>query len=178
MPNIFKTIGGAIKHVGPLLGKVIETAGGPVASVGLGILKGALGIPDATDDELADRVQNLTAADYAAIRQAEMDNYATLYALDKEDRADARNLAIQKGILVQALLSAVFVIMYGVVTKYFMSAMLDGGAGINDQLLGQFGMVFGVLSAGVIQVMNFWFGSSEGSRRKTDQDHALKLKTG
>jgi hypothetical protein len=177
MPNIFKTIGGAIKHVAPLLGKVVETVGGPAASIGIGIVKNALGIPDATNEELEDRVQSLTAADLFAIRQAEQQHYETLYALDTQDRADARNLAIQKGIIVQAVLSAVFVIIYAVVTWYFMQAMLNPSE-VSVDLLGQFGMVFGVLSAGVVQVMNFWFGSSAGSKAKTDQQHAVALRNG
>jgi hypothetical protein len=43
---------------------------------------------------------------------------------------------------------------------------------VAESINSEFNMVLGVLTAGQVQIMNFWFGSSSGSKDKTS-----KLKT-
>ncbi len=81
-----------------------------------------------------------------------------------KDREGARDLAKDQGIMPQVVLSLVYSVGYFVVMFMFMS----GNISVPAEHAVMFGGLLGVLSAAQLQIMNFWFGSSAGSKQKTD----------
>jgi predicted membrane protein len=174
VPNIFKAIGGLVGRVAPVVGRAI---GGPLGGIAVDLVKGALGIPDADEKTLEQRLEKVTTEDIVKLQELEQTHARFLLEADVKDRESARGLAKQKGIIVQAGLSVVFVTAYCILAYIFFAEMFGPSEELNPQLLGLFGTVFGVISTALVQILNFWFGSSEGSRRKTDQQHEI-LKNG
>ena len=84
-----------------------------------------------------------------------------------QDRADARSMARQKGIWPQAVLTAIFLAGYfSLIYLFFRNGDVIGN--LDDFSKGQLGILIGVLTAAVPQILNFWFGSSSGSKSKTE----------
>lgn len=80
------------------------------------------------------------------------------------DRASARELAKTKGIWPQVAISIAYSAGYFGV----MAAFITGNLSVPEEFASMFNGLLGVLSAAQIQIMNFWFGSSAGSKAKTD----------
>ena len=88
-----------------------------------------------------------------------------LEKISLENVEGARDLAKKTTIWPQVTLSAVFIIGYFYMMYLFVTS--DLWAGLSDFAKGQIAIMIGVLTAGITQVMNFWFGSSSGSKEKT-----------
>lgn len=86
-----------------------------------------------------------------------------VFALEVQDRDSARGLAKDKGLAVQATLSGAYTVMY----FFTLYAFIDGRAAVQTDFIGLLQGLLGVLSAAQVQIMNFWFGSSRGSKDKT-----------
>lgn len=80
------------------------------------------------------------------------------------DRRDARAMAKEKGMRPQVILSVVYMVGYFSVIFMFMAGYIKV-APAHDVM---FGTLLGVLTTAQVQIMNFWFGSSAGSKQKTD----------
>ena len=92
-----------------------------------------------------------------------------VFKLEVEDRASAREL-FKVNIWPQIVLSAIFVIGYFGVLFYLFKSKDVGSAlsGENAEWLqGVFTTISGVLTAAIPQILGFWFGSSLGSKEKT-----------
>jgi hypothetical protein len=103
------------------------------------------------------------------IAEIEFDKHMADLGVDLEkihadDRSSARDLAKSTGIVPQIVMAAVYTIGYFVVMYMFMSGKLQVAP--NHEVM--FGGLLGILSTAQIQIMNFWFGSSSGSKAKTD----------
>lgn len=85
-------------------------------------------------------------------------------ATDAADRASARTLAIARGFWPQIILSGVFTLGY----FGLLILLLTGGANIQPSVHDILTALLGVMTAGMVQIMNFWFGSSHGSQKKDD----------
>jgi hypothetical protein len=83
--------------------------------------------------------------------------------LHVQDRGSAREMAAKTSIAPQVILSIVYTIGYFFVLYFFMSGQIDVPA--THEVM--FGSLIGVLSAAQVQIMNFWMGSSSGSKTKT-----------
>lgn len=86
--------------------------------------------------------------------------------LHAEDRASARDLAKARGTLVQGALTGVFVAGYFALIYVFLTK--DVTSPLSDFDKGQLGILIGILTGVIPQLMAFWFGSSKGSKDKTD----------
>lgn len=86
-----------------------------------------------------------------------------LEELEVKDREGARDLAKEKGLAVQATISAVYSAGYFGIFYMFIS----GAVNIPPEHVGLVSTLLGALSAAQLQIMNFWFGSSRGSKEKT-----------
>ena len=82
--------------------------------------------------------------------------------LDVKDRASARAMGVAKGFMPQVVLSSIFVCGF-----IYVLGVLFQGESVNESMMEPAMYVLGILSAGIIQIMNFWFGSSSGSKDKT-----------
>ena len=154
--------------VAPLLGTAL---GGPFGGVAGKMIQDALGV----DSESAAIVELQTNPDaLISLRQVEADFKIKMKEigiaedqLHADDRDSARKLAIAKGTGFQAVLTVVFMVGYfGLMGLFLMQEATDLPQ-LNDWQRGQVGVLIGVLTAAIPQLLAFWFGSSKGSKEKT-----------
>jgi len=154
-----------------LLGSVAPTVaraiGGPFGGLAASVLESAFG----TDDTTAIEKQLATGNPEALLKlkQAEQDMLVRMRELDIredqlyiEDTKDARLLAREQGTTPQLILTALFLAIYAALLWIFFTMEFE----LNDWQRGQVGILIGVVTAAVGQVINFWFGTSKGSKDK------------
>jgi hypothetical protein len=164
-------IKGILRSAAPMLGAAI---GGPFGSIAAAVVAKALGLPeDAKPDDLPAAMAQATPEQIAALRAADQAfevrmkelgfaNAEKLAALAVDNTKDARDMQRQTRSLVPALLTGVtvagfFVLLIGAAAGAF---VLQG----SDVLM----LLLGVLARETASVYNFWLGSSDGSRQKTE----------
>lgn len=155
-----------LAKVAPVIGTAL---GGPLGGVATKFLADKLtgGDPGALEDYIvAGSPENVVA-----LRQAELDFKKFIQELgiresqlEVQDRADARSLAKERGLLVQASLSALYTAGFFLTLLLFISGHVNPPPEYKEMVT----MLLGALTAPQIQILNFWFGSSRGSARKTD----------
>lgn len=159
--NLKKLVAG----IAPTLGAAI---GGPFGGVAMKFLadKFTGGDTGSVEDFLLsanpDTLKELKLAEIEfekSMRELDID----LEEIAFKDRDSARDLAKTQGIAAQALMSGIYTVGYFGVLAAFMSGNLH----VADEYQSMFNGLLGVLSAAQIQVVNFWFGSSAGSKAKT-----------
>jgi hypothetical protein len=90
--------------------------------------------------------------------------------LHAKDRDSARSMASKTSIKPQLTLSIIFILGYfGLLGSLVYMMMVKPDLSIPPELA----ILFGVMSAAVPQILNFWFGSSRSSQSKDDH-HAEK----
>lgn len=171
-----------LKIAGGLLGKVapsIATAlGGPLGGVAVFILAKVLGIDDADESSILDYIERNQNPDLALkLKIAEQEFAVSLKELDIEmkelefqadklivdDRISARDMAAQTKSKATAYLSAAVLLGFAfIIIALFVFEPPESARGVLFILLGS-------LATAVAQVMNFWFGSSNGSKVKEQQ---------
>lgn len=162
----FQKIGAVLKAVAPTM---LTAVGGPAGALAATIIKGGFGDKGMTDQAMADVVTAATtSADGLAklkqieadLQKAELDNGFKFADLEVQDRESARDLAKTTGITPQVSLTVLFIVGYFVALGFFFfthSALPMSEA---------FVLMLGVLTAGVPQILAFWFGSSHSSQSK------------
>ena len=152
-----------IKAVAPGLATAL---GGPLAGAAAGALVNALG-----GDEKAAEAALLTQSPETllALRKAEQEFAVRMRDLDIEperlaaaDRASARDMA-KVNMRPQMILSAVFVAGYFFIFWWLLFEDIE----LNIRQATMVNVLMGVLTAGVIKIMDFWFGSTAGSLAKS-----------
>jgi len=144
--------------------------GGPMAAAATKMAADALGLgAGATESDIAAAVMSGDPQILLKLKQADLEFKKAMkqldidvYALDVKDRGNARQLAIAKGLLAQMILSTIFVCGF----IYVMGLLFGGTSAVDPDMMQPAMYVLGILSAGIIQIMNFWFGSSSGSKEK------------
>ena len=157
-----KTIG----TVAPLLATAL---GSPLAGLATKAIVDALGLPGtSTEDQIEAAVRSATPDQLLALRNANNTFQLEMRRLDvnledisAKDRQSARELA-KTNIWPQAILSTIYTAGYFAMLYMFMAGEVE----VPPDLRTEFGMVLGVMTAAQIQIMNFWFGSSAGSKEK------------
>jgi hypothetical protein len=158
------------KTLGVLAPTVASALGGPLAGGIVAFLGDLLGIGEPTQEKIAKAFENgqLTSEQIATIKLKEMElkseeqERGFRYAeLEFKDRDSARNREVQTGDKVNRNLAyfiiAAFVAMVG--------CTLGGLAKVDTVLAGT---LIGYLSAKAEQVLVYYFGSTQGSARKTE----------
>jgi hypothetical protein len=153
--------------VAPMLGTAL---GGPLGGLAAkAIADKVLGKPDATEDEIAAAVASGDPKTLLALKEAEQSFLTTMRELGikeeqlhAEDRASARQREVQTGdSATPRVLAAVAVIgFFGVLGGVLWQGLPDGSGGNVLMLL------IGTLTAVVMAVFNYYFGSSSGSKAK------------
>lgn len=161
---------GLLGAVAPTLAK---TLGGPLAGAAVGALsKVLLGKPDGTASEIDAALATASPETIAAVRKADQDFEAEMgrQGIDLERiNAEDRNSARQRE--VQANDSWTPRILAGVVITGFFAAVgyvLSGKVGLTGEQGTLVGVLIGYVSAKADQVVSYYFGSSAGSKAKTD----------
>lgn len=148
------------------LGTIAPPFGGMAANV----LKDVLGLDSsATEQQMTDAIRNATPEQVVALQEAEYNFQAKLkeldvdiLALEQKDRDSARGMQMKTKSKVPAVLSITITLgFFGV-----LYSMLVGGVpeGEKDVLL----VMLGALGTAWANVCQYWFGSSTGSKDKTE----------
>lgn len=170
MAHPFQKLGGILKAVAPTL---LKAVGGPGAAIALTIAKKALGGEGLSDDALTEAVEAATTTPEGIqkLREIEADLKKTegelgfkFEQLATQDRADARAREIAMGgqgdhttrNLAYVMIFAFIAVALGV---------LMGFAKVESALAGT---IVGYMVGEAKQVIAYYFGSSSGSKAKTD----------
>ncbi|VAW61692.1 hypothetical protein MNBD_GAMMA08-70 [hydrothermal vent metagenome] len=157
---------GLVGSVAPILG---GSLGGPFGAMAGKWLAGQMGVDES---ELETTVTNATPDTMLKIK--ELDNSFKVemakLGLDEkklhaDDRASARVMASKTTLLPQMIISCIFMLGFVAILIYVFSSKEPLPDGIKDMA----NYLLGILSAGIVQIMNFFFGSSAGSKEKTLQ---------
>ena len=156
-----------LETIGKVAPLVATTLGGPLAGMAVKMATDALGIEN-SEKALESAVLSGSPEVLFQMKQVESNLKIELRKLGiKEqeiaagDRSDARSLA-KANMLPQIILSTIYTIGYCAVLWQFVT----GDVVIPVESSGTFNIVLGVLTAAQTQIMNFWFGSSSGSKSK------------
>lgn len=157
-----------------ILGNVGCTALGTIAppfgGMAANLLKDALGLDEkATEQQITEAVKNATPEQVAALREAENEFQIRLkeldvdiQKLDQEDRENARDMKVKTKSKVPDILSLLITLgFFGVLYVMLMDGVPEGE---KDVLL----VMLGALGTAWANVCQYWFGSSTGSKDKTD----------
>ena len=154
---------GLVGKVAPMLGTAL---GGPFGGMAGQFLAEKLGVDP---DELEETVTKASPETMLLIKQSDNDFKVKMEELGikktelaMQDRADARELAKATSILPQIILSVIYTIAYAVVLWAYITNKVQVAADAKTQ----FTMVLSILTAAQMQILNFWFGSSSGSKEK------------
>lgn len=157
--------------VGSVAPTIATALGGPFAGMATKELASRLlGKDNATEEELQTALASATPETLAEVKRidAEFKTKMKELGVDLErvhagDRASARDLAKSTTLLPQAVLAGVFVLGFVVV----MYAVFTGSVTLEGSTQQAAFILLGILSAGMTQILNFFFGSSAGSKEKT-----------
>jgi len=168
-----------IAKFGPLLGQIapsIATAlGGPLAGVAVRTLSNALfGHEDGTEQQVSDALSSATPDQLATIKKIDADFKVRMKELDIDlerisagDRDSARQMQRDTKDWVPKVLAIVITLgFFGILIWMLLNGMPKTGT---EALL----MMLGALGTAWTGVVNFYYGSSAGSKAKTD---ALSMK--
>lgn len=157
-----------LKQIAPTAATLL---GGPLAGMAVDAIGKALGISDATKDQVKGILTSGTvnAEQMAAIKQAEADLVLKVKQLDIDmekihagDRASARDMAAKTGdVWTPRIIAMMVFIVWGVVQYHvFTSVIPDGMRELVARMLG-------TLDAVLMAVVYYYYGSSSGSAAKT-----------
>jgi hypothetical protein len=134
------------------------------------ISEALLGRPDGTEDELVEAAKTATPEQLLALKQAEQDFAVRMRELDIDleritsaDRNSAREREIKTGDWTpRALAAAVTFGFFGVLSWMIANGLPANGGEAMLVMLGTLGTAWGA-------IISYYFGSSAGSREKTQQ---------
>ena len=156
-----------VKSVAPVLGTAL---GGPFGGMATKFLAAKLtGDENTTPDIMEELVNNANPDLMFKIKELDADFKTEIKRIGLEekqlvvdDRKDARKLfSVDKR--PQVVLSGIFIGGYFILVY----ALITGGFKIEESQTALVATLIGVLTAGVANIMQFWFGSSSGSKDKT-----------
>jgi len=163
-----------LKTFGPLLGSVAPTIatalGGPVAGMAVRAISGALfGHPDGTEEDIMAALANPNGDQLAQLKKIDADFKVQMKSLDIDlerisaaDRDSARNMQIATRDWIPRVLAVGVTVGFFGIVAYILHYGLPPTGG--EALL----MLIGTLGTAWTGVMGFYFGSSAGSKQKTD----------
>ena len=159
---------------GPLLGQVAPTIatalGGPLAGVAIKTLSNALfGHEDGTEQQVSEAMATATPDQLAAIKKIDADFKVQMKSLDIDleriaagDRDSARQMQRDTKDWVPKVLAIVITLgFFGILIWMLLNGMPKTGT---EALL----MMLGALGTAWTGVVNFYYGSSAGSKAKND----------
>ncbi len=149
---------------------IATAVGGPLAGMATrAISEALLGKPDGTEDELVEAAKNATPEELLALKQAEQSFIVRMRELDvdleriaNEDRSSARDREVKTGDWTpKALAAAVTLGFFGVLSYMISNGLPQHGGEAMLVMLGTLGTAWGA-------IISYYFGSSAGSKEKTD----------
>jgi membrane-bound ClpP family serine protease len=163
-----------LKTFGPLLSQVAPTIatalGGPLAGVAVKTLSNALlGHENGTEEEVSAAMQSATPEQLAVVKKIDADFKVRMKELDIDlerisagDRDSARKMQTQTNDWIPRVLALLITIgFFGILVWMLVHGMPTSGT---EALL----MMLGALGTAWTGVINFYYGSSAGSKAKND----------
>jgi hypothetical protein len=155
--------------VGSIAPTLATALGGPMAGMAVKALSSSMGLSDeSTEKELSAALQSASPEILAQIQKADQDFALEMEKLGvdlekiaSDDRANARSREIATGDNAPKILACVVVV--GFFTTLACVAFVDISAASQQPV----NILLGALTALLIQVGNYYFGSSAGSKEKT-----------
>ena len=153
-----------ISSVAPKLASAI---GGPFAGVATKFIAGKLlGDETATESDIAAYIEGASPEQLGTLKSLDNDFEIEMrrlgveeYGIEVEDRKSARLMADKRP---QIILSGVYTIGYFTLVFGLLANFLTIPEEGRDLIIG----LIGILTAAQTQLLNFWFGSSSGSKDK------------
>lgn len=153
-----------VSTIAPVIGTAL---GGPLGGVAVNTITKALGISDASDDNLQSEINNLTPDKIRILQEAdkkfalEMEKLKIdVYKLDNEDRKNARDRQIKLDSKTPDILAFLLTICFvGILITLIFVHVSHETSAVIDILLGSLGTAW-------ISCITYFFGSSSGSRLK------------
>ncbi len=160
------------KIVGTVAPGIASALGGPLAGLAVGALgKALLGDEAAGEEAVSQAILAANPEALAKVKLAEIEFQARMKELDIDlerihgaDRASARAMAAATSLTPQVILAAVFITGFVAI----LWAVFSGQAQLDEPTRQIATILLGILAAGVTQILNFFFGSSSGSKQKTE----------
>ena len=163
-----------LKQFGPLLGQIAPTIatalGGPLAGIAVKTLSSVLfGHENGSEEEISAAMANASPDQLAALKKIDADFKAHMKELDIDleriaagDRDSARQMQRDTRDWVPKVLAVVITLgFFGILIWMLLNGMPKTGT---EALL----MMLGALGTAWTGVVNFYYGSSAGSKAKTD----------
>lgn len=145
--------------------------GGPLAGMAVDAIGKAIGLPDATKEQVKEALTSgtLNAEQMTAIKQAEADLVVKVKQLDIDmekvhagDRASARDMAVKTGdVWTPRIIAGIVFFVWGAVNWKLFNGTISGDM---RELVAR---ALGTLDATLMAVVYYYFGSSAGSKEKT-----------
>jgi hypothetical protein len=164
-----------VKTVAPSLATAV---GGPLAGMATRAISDALlGKPDGTEDELIDAAAKASPDQLLALKKAEQDFAVRmreleidLQRIDAADRNSARDREVKTGdVTPRALAAAVTLGFFGVLGYMIAYGLPSQGGEALLVMLGTLGTAWG-------GIVSYYFGSSAGSKEKSDAMNRMTRK--
>jgi len=167
------SIGKSVATFAPAIGSAIGGPVGAVAGWGIKTLCGFFGIeadaPDA-EDQIETALNSMTPEQAIALKKQDQDFQlemkklgVNVFKLEVQDKKSARNMYIQGGKLPQLIIAALVLIGAGAAFYCVLADKIPEGAS-RDLVV----MVLTLLISEFKNITAFFFGSSMGSKAKTD----------
>lgn len=157
-----------LKSIAPTAATLL---GGPLAGMAVDAIGKAIGIPDATKDQVKAALSSgtLNAEQMAALKQAEADLVVKVKQLDIDmekvhagDRASARDMAVKTGdVWTPRVIAGIVFLVWGAINWKLFNGTISGDM---RELVAR---ALGTLDATLMAVVYYYFGSSAGSKEKT-----------
>lgn len=156
----------AVRATAPTIARQL---GGPLAGLAVEALSRAIfGKDKAAEDALAEAIEDATADQIIAIRRAEQEFEIALrqagveeQKIDAGDRASARQRQVTMEDWTPSVLGALIIAGFFLTLGVMVARRLPDGAET------EFSIMLGALATMTAAVVNYFFGSSAGSREKT-----------
>ena len=158
-----------LKQIAPTAATLL---GGPLAGLAVDAIGKAIGMPDATKDQVKEALASgtLNAEQMTAIKQAEAELALKVKELDIDmekvhagDRASARDMAAKTGdVMTPRIIALVVFVVWGAVNWKLFNGTISGDM---RELVAR---ALGTLDGTLLAVVYYYFGSSSGSKDKTD----------
>ncbi len=161
---------GKIKHaIAAAAPQLAQALGGPLAGAAVSqISKAIFGTPDANEDALGEALANVSPEHFLALKRAEQEFQIALRKagvddrrIDAGDRADARARQVKLRDWTPSALGALIILGFFTVLGAMLARRLPPGAET------EFSIMLGALATMTAAVVNYFFGSSAGSKEKT-----------
>lgn len=146
---------------------VATAVGGPFGGMAAAVLGQALGV---NEDQVEEAILSGNPEVLMKVKESDQTFKVKMRELGiregelhQRDRASAREMAAKLGMWPQVILSVIYTAGYFWMLYLLISGDWQPPANSEELVAG----LVGVLTAGTIKIMDFWFGSSVGSKQKT-----------